>query len=131
MTINTLSNDRSARAAAQAAARRGCLLLAFFVTATVIGHADAFYWVRQTFTVTNVPEGAKQVRGWFWMPEDRPEQRVIEFRVSEAPGSLRITRDPRYGRRPGGELVWGPRRASAGVGRRAGFRARAAFDRQA
>jgi transglutaminase-like putative cysteine protease len=32
------------------------------------------------------------------MPEDRPEQRVLEFRVVEAPESLRITRDPSYGR---------------------------------
>ena len=32
------------------------------------------------------------------MPEDRPEQRVLDFRVVEAPASLKITRDPRYGR---------------------------------
>lgn len=60
--------------------------------------ADTVFAVRQTFTVTNVPADAKQVRGWFWMPEDRPEQRVLEFRILEAPESLRITRDPRYGR---------------------------------
>jgi transglutaminase-like putative cysteine protease len=60
--------------------------------------ADTVYTVRQTFTVTDVPADAKSVRGWFWMPEDRPEQRVLEFRVTEAPQSLRITRDPRYGR---------------------------------
>ena len=60
--------------------------------------ADALYTVRQTYTVTNFTEGAKQVRGWFWMPEDRPEQRVIEFKVVEAPESFRITRDSTYGR---------------------------------
>lgn len=60
--------------------------------------ADTIYTVRQTFTVKDVPADAKNVRGWFWMPEDRPEQRVLEFRVTEAPQSLRITRDPRYGR---------------------------------
>jgi len=60
--------------------------------------ADTLYTVRQTFMVKDFPEGAKQVRGWFWMPEDRPEQRVLEFRVLEAPESLRITRDPGYGR---------------------------------
>lgn len=60
--------------------------------------ADTVFTVRQTFTVTNVPGTAKEVRGWFWMPEDRPEQKVLEFRVVEAPQSLRITRDPRYGR---------------------------------
>ena len=60
--------------------------------------ADGIYTVRQSFTVKDVPAGAKTVRGWFWMPEDRPEQRVMEFRVVEAPPSFRITRDPRYGR---------------------------------
>jgi transglutaminase-like putative cysteine protease len=60
--------------------------------------ADTTYTVRQTFTVKSLPEDAKQVRGWFWMPEDRPEQKVTEFRVVEAPASLKITRDPRYGR---------------------------------
>src|ERR1044071_8887680 len=60
--------------------------------------ADATYTVRQSFAVKDLPEGAKKVRGWFWMPEDRPEQRVLEFRVVNAPESLRITRDPRYGR---------------------------------
>ena len=60
--------------------------------------ADTVFTVKQTFTVKDVPADAKNVRGWFWMPEDRPEQRVLEFRVAEAPASLRITRDPRYGR---------------------------------
>jgi transglutaminase-like putative cysteine protease len=32
------------------------------------------------------------------MPEDGPDQRVLEFRVVEGPDSLRVTRDPRYGR---------------------------------
>lgn len=60
--------------------------------------ADTLYTVRQTFSVTNLPEGAKRVCGWFWMPEDRPEQRVLEFSVLEAPESCRVTRDPSYGR---------------------------------
>lgn len=60
--------------------------------------ADGVYTVKQTFTVKDVPADAKTVRGWFWMPEDRPEQKVLEFRVTEAPPSLRITRDAKYGR---------------------------------
>ncbi len=60
--------------------------------------ADTIYTVRQTYTVKDLPADAKNVRGWFWMPEDRPEQSVLEFRITEAPESLRITRDPRYGR---------------------------------
>ena len=60
---------------------------------------ETTFTVRQTYTVTNVPSDAKQVRGWFWMPEDRPDQKVIDFRVVESPESLRITRDPGYGRK--------------------------------
>ena len=61
--------------------------------------ADATFSVRQSFSVKDLPAGAKRVRGWFWMPEDRPEQRVLDFRVVEAPESFRITRDPGYGRK--------------------------------
>jgi hypothetical protein len=60
--------------------------------------ADTLFTVRQSYAVTNLPDGAKRVRGWFWMPEDRPEQKVLEFKVIKAPHSFRITRDPRYGR---------------------------------
>ena len=73
-----------------------CALSLLFSAATV--RADSVFTIRQTYTVTNMPEGAKQVRGWFWMPEDRPEQRVLEFTVVEAPESVRITRDSTYGR---------------------------------
>ena len=58
--------------------------------------ADVVFTVRQTFSVPDVEKG--NVRGWFWMPEDRPGQKVLEFKVIEAPETLRITRDPRYGR---------------------------------
>ncbi len=60
--------------------------------------ADVIFTVRQTYAITNLPVGAKQVRGWFWMPENRPEQQVLDFRVVESPSTMRITRDPRYGR---------------------------------
>jgi len=60
--------------------------------------AETVYTVRQTYTVKDLPAGAKRIRAWLWMPEDRPEQRVLDFRVLEAPPSLRVTRDPRYGR---------------------------------
>lgn len=68
--------------------------------ATLTSHAatETVYKIRQTFTVTNVAAEAKQVRGWFWMPENRPEQDVLDFRIVKAPESVRITRDPRYGR---------------------------------
>lgn len=61
-------------------------------------NADTTYHVEQSYTLKDVPEGAKKVRAWLWMPEDRPEQKVLEFKVTDAPKSMRITRDPRYGR---------------------------------
>lgn len=60
--------------------------------------ADTIFTVRQTFTAPEAASGDKEVRGWFWMPEDRPEQKVLDFRVVEAPKNWRITRDPKYGR---------------------------------
>jgi len=60
--------------------------------------ADSVYTIRQTFTLGELPKGAKQVRGWFWMPEDRPGQKVLDFRIVEAPKTVKITRDPAYGR---------------------------------
>jgi transglutaminase-like putative cysteine protease len=60
--------------------------------------ADTVYTVRQTFSVPDVAKDAKHVRGWFWMPEDRPYQKVLDFRIVEAPPTMRITRDAKYGR---------------------------------
>jgi len=73
-------------------------------------HADTIYTVRQTFNVPQPPANSKQVRGWFWMPEDRPEQKVLEFRVVEAPEKVQITRDPKYGR----SWLYAETRADAG-----------------
>ena len=74
-----------------------CLAL-FLGSWSGVTAAESLFTVRQTFTITNLPPDADQVRGWFWMPEDRPGQRVLEFRIVEAPDSVRITRDPNYGR---------------------------------
>ena len=82
--------------------RLGRVMMVFPVLLLSFGappaRADALYTIRQSYTVTNVSAAAKQVCGWFWMPEDRPEQRVLEFKVVEAPASFRITRDATYGR---------------------------------
>ena len=58
--------------------------------------ADVIFTVRQTFSVPDAEKGT--VRGWFWMPEDRPGQKVLDFKIIEAPRSLQITRDQKYGR---------------------------------
>lgn len=80
----------------RAPARVACLLLGLLLGGSA--QADTLFTVKQTFTVTNLPAGARTVRGWFWMPEDRPQQRVLDFGIVEAPEGTRITRDPRYGR---------------------------------
>lgn len=68
------------------------------MVAPLASRADTIFTVRQTYTVPEVEAGAKQVRGWFWMPEDRPEQKVMDFRVVEGPKDWKITRDAKYGR---------------------------------
>lgn len=70
-----------------------------FASAFSSTRADTVFTIRQTYTAPETEAGAKQVRGWFWMPEDRPEQKVIDFRVVEAPEGWRITRDSKYGRK--------------------------------
>jgi hypothetical protein len=77
---------------------RGGLVVSLLGLAGPGQAADTVYVVRQSFTVKDLPEGARQVQGWFWMPENRPEQEVLDFRVVESPESFRITRDLTYGR---------------------------------
>jgi hypothetical protein len=81
--------------------KRTLAALATMIVATALlpSRADTLFTVRQTYMAPEVAADAKLVRGWFWMPEDRPEQKVIDFRVVEAPKSWRVTRDPKYGRK--------------------------------
>lgn len=60
--------------------------------------SETRYTVRHQMAVKDLPADAKRVRVWFWMPEDTPEQKVLDFKVVEAPEGFRITRDPTYGR---------------------------------
>jgi transglutaminase-like putative cysteine protease len=60
--------------------------------------SETTYAIRHQMTVKDLPADAKRVRIWFWMPEDTPEQKVLDFRIVEAPEGTRITRDPAYGR---------------------------------
>lgn len=73
-----------------------CSGLACVIGSTASSRADTVFTVRQTYSVPAAEKGA--VRGWFWMPEDRPEQKVLDFRIVEAPAEARITRDGQYGR---------------------------------
>jgi transglutaminase-like putative cysteine protease len=59
---------------------------------------ETTYTVRHQMAVKDLPADAKRVRIWFWMPEDSPEQKVLDFKIVEAPEGVRITRDATYGR---------------------------------
>jgi transglutaminase-like putative cysteine protease len=60
--------------------------------------SETTYSVRHQMAVKDLPADAKQVRIWFWMPEDTPEQKVLDLKIVEAPEGTRITRDTTYGR---------------------------------
>lgn len=65
---------------------------------TGVALSQTTYAVRHQIAVKDLPADAKQVRIWFWMPEDTPEQTVLDFKIVEAPEGTRITRDATYGR---------------------------------
>jgi hypothetical protein len=51
------------------------------------------YQVRQIAKLDEVPEGARHVRWWISMPNEGPDQRLLDFDVVSAPGSWRVVRD--------------------------------------
>ncbi len=83
----------------------GVALLAVFAAITFGGraaHADtppasATYSIKHSLTVKDIPQGAKKVRIWFWMPQDDAAQKVLDFSVTDAPAGFKIVSDPTYG----------------------------------
>ncbi|HEY0073544.1 MAG TPA: hypothetical protein VGB77_05530, partial [Abditibacteriaceae bacterium] len=59
--------------------------------------AQATYSIHHGLTVKDIPQGAKKVRIWFWMPSEDSAQKVLDFAVTQAPAGYKITRDPAYG----------------------------------
>jgi transglutaminase-like putative cysteine protease len=60
---------------------------------------SAVYKVEHSLTVKDIPDGAKTVRIWFWFPDDDPDQKVLNYAVTQAPSVYRLTRDPVNGHR--------------------------------
>lgn len=58
---------------------------------------EATYAVQHGLTVKDIPQGAKKVRIWFWVPKEDAAQKVLDFAVTKAPGHYNLTRDPIYG----------------------------------
>ena len=57
------------------------------------------YSVNHSLTVKEIPQGAKQVRIWFWLPQEDVAQQLLNLTVAKAPGKYSIQRDPTYGSR--------------------------------
>lgn len=58
---------------------------------------EATYSIHHGLTVKEIPQGAKKVRVWFWLPREDSAQKILDFAVSQAPAGYKITRDPVYG----------------------------------
>lgn len=78
------------------------LLLASFASQPIQAH-DApkaqTYRVRQTTTVSEIPEGARKLRWWIAIPDDDRAQDVLDIQVASAPGAWRIERELEHGNR--------------------------------
>ncbi|HTF90892.1 MAG TPA: putative porin [Planctomycetota bacterium] len=57
------------------------------------------YRVRQTVKLDQIPAGSKLVRWWVSVPDDAPNQQVLDFAVTAAPGPWKIEREPDRGNR--------------------------------
>jgi len=69
--------------------------------------------VRQTVKLAPIPGGSRNVRVWVCVPDDTPQQRVLDLSVAQAPAGWRMVTEPEYGNRflycevddPGGDTV--------------------------
>jgi len=57
------------------------------------------YDVTQTVTLKSIPKDAKQVRLWIALPDDAPQQKVLDIQVKNAPAGARMERDAEFGNR--------------------------------
>jgi hypothetical protein len=61
--------------------------------------ATRTYEVKQTAHLKEVPPGTKLVRWWISIPNDDPAQKVLDFKVTSAPGPWTIEREAEHGNR--------------------------------
>lgn len=76
----------------------GLVLLAVVVAAPAAG-PSATYRVRHSVEVKDLPEGAKKVRVWFWVPDDDGDQKVLDLKLLDDSARAKLTRDPGNGSR--------------------------------
>lgn len=83
-------------------APRAALLVSAFMLAgssQAAPPSSTTYHIRHTLKVKDIPEGAKKVRIWFWVPDDDEFQKVLDFKTVSASGETRFTRDAMHGHR--------------------------------
>jgi hypothetical protein len=57
------------------------------------------YRVKQTVSLGEIPEGAKDVSWWIAYPSDDRFQEVLDLSVTSAPGDWKVVREPDHGNR--------------------------------
>ena len=65
------------------------------------------YQVQQTVTLSDIPEGAKNVKWWIAIPDDTRFQEVLDFDVVSVPGNWEVARELDPGRFFHRMLPWG------------------------
>jgi hypothetical protein len=60
---------------------------------------SATYKITHSLKIKDIPAGSKNVRVWFWFPDDDPQQKLLEFKVPLAPAGFQLTRDAANGHR--------------------------------
>jgi len=55
--------------------------------------------VRQTVKLAEIPKGSKKVALWVCVPDDTPQQRVLDMTVVSAPAGWRMVTEPVFGNR--------------------------------
>ena len=77
----------------------GTLSLDPQTAASTPAEAEALYKVRQTVTLSALDAAAHDVKWWVSIPDDNPDQEVLDLRVVSAPGAWKIVREPENGNR--------------------------------
>lgn len=57
------------------------------------------YQVEQSVTLSEIPQGADQVKWWIAVPDDDRFQEVLDLSITDAPGGWRVVREPDRGNR--------------------------------
>ncbi|MFN0060091.1 MAG: transglutaminase-like domain-containing protein [Planctomycetota bacterium] len=91
-TLEYAQFELSTTASAQSAAPSNPAAIASVAAARI-------YDVTQTARLADIPKGAKKVKFWVCVPDDNPDQRVLELVVRKAPDGWKMVTEPEYGNR--------------------------------